>query len=222
MKKSILILLVVLLSAVVVIWLMKAPIASSYLTNKLRVPVSIMGVKIRRNHTRITNLKINNPKGSKTRTAFSSKTIDIDYTIKTLSADPSIVDSIKLDNVFLGVEFYNALGTQNNWTKITQNLSKEDKSSKEVIIRKLIINDLNVEIYKMGIGALFGQVQKKHIDRLEFYNISSIEGFPTKELIQKIFGSSGLQDYLKNLFQPQNMIKMPFNLFGENEEIPSE
>jgi hypothetical protein len=62
--------------------------------------------------------------------------------------------------------------------------------------------------------GLSGSNQIKKIDRLEFNEINSREGFPTKQLINAIFQGAGLQDYIKNMLNPENVIKK--FLFSEN------
>ena len=218
--------ILIIIIAVVVVWVLKAPIMSSYLSKKLGVPVSMLGIKMRPSYTRISRFHIANPRGSKTKTAFSTKTINIDYDLKELFGDRTTIDRIDLNDVFLGIEFYNPLGTKNNWTAIGGNLSKKKSNGHPYLIRKLVISDMDVEIYGMGLSGLLGGVEKKHIDRLEFTNINSKDGFPTEQLIEAIFGRAGLQDYIKNLFSPQGVIKDAvkplFRLFGKNNEAFSE
>lgn len=246
-KKMLLGWIVIIVAALVVLLIVKGEVASSYLSKKLGVEVSMLGVKLRPSYLKISHFKISNPRGAKKPVAFSAETILTEYVWKNLMGNPSIIDRIEMDNVFLEVEIYNTKGKQNNWTIITKNLKEKEgkeetneksnegkgrkksklkvKEGREVIIRKLEINNLDVEISGLGLAGKLGNVpKKKHLDHLEFYNISSKEGFPTKELIQKIFGSSGLDDLLKGIFKPEGLIEnlKNFKLFGEGENAPSQ
>lgn len=230
MKKAKMPLLIcgVIIALVLFFWIIKAEVASSYLTDKLKVRVYMMGIKIRPTYMHISHFRISNPLESKERTAFSAKTINVNYQFNKLIGDPSVINLIEINNAFLEVELYNPLGTKSNWTKITAGLAKDKTKNREVIIQKLVINNLDIEIRGLGLTGMMGRVQNKHVDHLEFNNINSKTGFPTKELIREIFGSSGLQDYLKSLFSPQDFLQdalSPFKLFGngdQKEKTPSE
>lgn len=223
-KGSVGFIFLVILGSVIALWFLKVPIMSAYLSNRLGIPVSMLGIKIRPSYTTITRFRIANPRSAKTKTAFASKKIRADYSVQELFGTPTTVDQISLNNVFLSIEFYNPLGTVNNWTEIAKNMPKKEgkKKGKGYLIRKLVINDLLVEIHGMGLGGLLGKVETKRIPRLEFTNISSEEGFPTEQLIRAIFGRTGLDQYIKDLFSPGRIIpdaaKPLFRLFGKKEE----
>ncbi len=57
-----------------------------------------------------------NPRGFKNHKAFLANTIDVEYQWDQLFKDPSVIELFALDQVFLGIEFSNPLGTKNNWT----------------------------------------------------------------------------------------------------------
>ena len=212
----------IVLGAIIALWLLKAPIMSSYLSKKMGVDVSILGITMRPSAAKIYRFKISNPMRFKSRTAFSAKEIFMQYTFGQLFATPTVIDLIELNEIFLGIEFSNPLGTQNNWTAIAAKMPERKSKGEGVLIRKLVLNDIDIEIKGMGLDAITGSTQKKHIARLEFNNINSNEGFPTEQLIQAVFGSAGLKDYIKNLFSPSNTIKdavQPFfKLFGQQNE----
>jgi hypothetical protein len=121
----------------------------------------------------------------------------------------------------LNIEFSNPLGTKNNWTAIGEGMG-DQKGEKEVIIRKLILTNLNVKIRGLGLSIA---PKTQHIDRLEFNDIDSSKGFPTKELIAKIFQGAGLQQYIQDLFNPGNLLEKfsnPLKGFGgQNDEKKS-
>jgi len=215
--------LLVILAVLVFFWLIKAPIMSSYLSNKMKVPVSVGTISMWPSKTTIHNFKIMNPHGYKSKTAFKADRTEIDYQFKHLFADPSEINQITLDTVFLSIELTNATGSENNWTAIGSRMPKEP-SKKEVIIHSLTLNNITVEV--QGIGAkLLGVAGTRHFDRMQFNEIDSREGFPTKELVNKIFEGAGIQQFLKNFFNPANQIQKalnPFNIFGKAENVETE
>jgi hypothetical protein len=66
--------------------------------------------------------------------------------------------------------------------------------------------------------------QKRTIDRMEFTNVSSKEGFPVRELISQIFGKANLMDYIKNIIPegPGGIFKkiIPFTQNEKGQENP--
>lgn len=221
--KGIWLVLAIIVGAIIVLWFIKAPIMSSYLSKKIKVKVSIAQITMRPTYTKLYRFHISNPWHSKTRTAFSAKKVRLDYKFKELVSDPTVIDYIQLDDVFLGIEFYNPVGTQNNWTAIAAKSKKNSEKSKgEYFIRKLVINNMDVEIYGMGLKGILGGTEKKHINRLEFNNINSKDGFPTDQLIQAIFGSTGLQKYIQNILSPRGLLRDVFSPFRTSEAVEEE
>lgn len=219
------IIVLLILGALVFLWLIKAPIMSSYLSDKMRVPVSIGKISMWPSQTTMKDFRIKNPHGFKTKTAFEVTKTLVQYQFSQLFGNPSVIDLIELDDIYLSVEFSNPLGTQNNWTAIGANMvKKERKTNQQVLIHKLVLNNLTVDIRGLG---LVGAPQTKRIARLEFNEINSQDGFPTQELIKAIFGGAGIQQYIQNLLNPQNLlpdaVKQPLKFFGsENLEIEKE
>ncbi|PIS01661.1 MAG: hypothetical protein COT84_01060 [Chlamydiae bacterium CG10_big_fil_rev_8_21_14_0_10_35_9] len=210
-KSSIGIIILIIVALIITLWLLKAPIIASYLSNKLGVNVSIGSIDVSKTGMSIRSFKINNPLGSRTSTAFSSKDIHVSYQWKELTADPNVIQEISMDDVFLGIEFYNLTGSQNNWTKILENVNQEKskEDDNEVIIRRLIITNLSVQIRGKGLFESWEKV--KDIDRIEFKNVSSKKGFPTGELIKEIFDEADIQKYLKEVLKPQNWLEKIFS-----------
>jgi hypothetical protein len=215
------VIVLVIVGALLFLWLIKAPIMASYLTGKLKVPVSVSRISTWPSQTNITNFRIKNPRGFKTETAFKADKTKIHYQFSQLIGNPSVIDRIDINDIFLSVEFSNPLGTQNNWTAIGAKMGKS--SGHEVVIHKLVLTNLTVEIRGLG---LTGAPQTKTIDRIELNEIDSAQGFPTKQLISQIFKGAGLQQYIKDAFDPQNMMDKalsPFKGLGtENEKGLSE
>jgi len=204
-----------LLAVVLFVWLIKAPIVAHYLTNKMKVPVSLSSLSIGTSKAVIRNFRINNPRGFHSKAAFKAEEIEVNYRPKAvLFFEPAEIDLIDVRDIFLSIELKNLTGSDNNWTAIAAKMPKEE-SKKELLIHKLVLTNMTVEIRGLGIA---GKNETKKIDRLEFDEIDSREGFPTKQLIQAIFQGAGIQDYIQQILNPQNVIKKMF--FSENEARP--
>lgn len=203
-------------AAAVFLWLIKTPLIATYLTHKLGVPVSLNWISLTPSQTKMKGFKINNPIGYKSATAFKAKQIEIDYAFRQLFSNPMEVNEIDMENVFLDIELNNISGAKNNWTAIAARMPKEGASAKEWQIHKLAITNLTVVIRGLG---LKGGTKKKTIPHIEFHNISSKTGFPTKKLIQAIFEGAGIQEYIQDLFQiqPVDLIQKFFSM-KESEE----
>lgn len=211
------IVILIVIGALLVLWLMKAPIISWYLTEKLNVPTSVSRVIMGSSQTKIHGFRIKNPRGFKMKSAFEAEDIDIQYRFSSLRGKPSEIDQIIIDDAYLGIECQNVMCSNNNWTAIgnrmAQNVAKE--RNHPVVIHKLILKNLAVEVRGLGLGK---PLILKQIDYLEFNEVSSEKGFPTDKLIRAIFQGAGVQDYIQNLLNPQNTIKQLVpGLFGTAE-----
>jgi hypothetical protein len=211
--------LLLILGTVIFLWLIKAPMMSWYLTHKIGVPVSMDSISIWPSQSTILDFKIKNPPGFKLKDALKAKKTTIDYRFSQLFGNPSEIDQIEIDDIYLSIILTSPMGATNNWTAIAAGMPSEPKdSAHEVIIHRLILSNLNVEIQG---GKLVKAPPSKHIDRLEFNEISSKTGFPTKELIKAIFQGAGIQQYIKEAFDPGKVLqKWVPTLFGDKIEEP--
>jgi hypothetical protein len=215
------------LAGLLFLWLMLAPVFSSYLSSKLGMNVSVSAVHISPTGLRLSQFTIENPWKSEIEHAFKADSISSFFGWKHLFEDPSIIDRIEIDQVYLGIEFDKILSTETNWTEILEKMPQPKEGAKEVIVKKLILTNMTVDIRGM---APLGKNQIQTIDRMEFTNVSSHEGFPTREFIARIFGKANLLDYIKNMIPngPNGIIKkwIPFsqdeNKKGQEEPGPSQ
>lgn len=208
-------LVLILVGLIVFAWLVKAPVMSSYITEKMGIPVNIGSIGMWPSKTVIHRFTIDNPFGFSHRKAFKADDIVIKYRFGSLTAEPSEIDLIVLDGVYLNIELRDKSGKDNNWAAIAAQMP-EHKSNKRVIIHKLIIRNMTVETQGAGANAL-GISGTRHFDEMEFNEIDSADGFPTKELISRIFQDVGLMQYIQNLIKPVQQIQKalsPLKLFG--------
>ena len=210
----------VLVAAFVFLWLIKAPIMSYYLTKKMGIPVTVRTISMWPKQTNIGHFRIENPKKYRTRTAFEVEKTKIYYDWKSLRAAPHKIDLITLNDVFLNIYINNPTGTDNNWADIGSHIP-ETRNGAEVIVHKLVIRNLTVKTEGPG-AKLLGVAGTQHFAQMEFNEINSKNGFPTKELISQIFQGAGLRQYLERFLNPTQTIKdvlNPFRIFGEAPEI---
>lgn len=210
-------LVLVLLASLIFFWFIKAPIAASYLTKKIGVNVSVSTLSVWPSETTLYNFRINNPRGFQGKTALKVLDARIKYAFKNIFHNPVEIDLIELDDVFLNIELSDARGSTNNWTVIGESGTQSNTSGKEVLIHKLAIRNMTVEIRRLDRND---PPQIKQIPYMEFLEIDSQHGFPTKELIRKIFGGAGLQEYIQNLLSPQKILQkiLPFSLNHDAEQ----
>ncbi len=200
------------LAVLVFFWLIRVPILNSALSNRLGVTISVKWVGLWPSRTKLHKFEIENPSGFKGN-AFEAKQVVCRYSLSELFGDPTVIDGIEIDHSILRIDFTNPMSTANNWTALGQMLHKQ-KSASKVLIRKLILTDFDVEIH----GANYlARPKQTHFDTLEFDDISSQEGFPTARLVRLIFQSSGIDQFIENLFNPEKRIEealTPLHMIG--------
>lgn len=194
---------IVLVGAAAFVWLVKVPILSFYLTEKLRVPVGLVWVSIWPTETTLRDFKIQNPEGFDSPYAFKVKEARIDYHLKSLFSEPVTFDQIALDTVFVEVIFSPPGDFSNNWTVIGNHMPKPS-GRHAVYIDALILENITIVVRDFSYP---GEITTRHFDRLEFHNINSARGFPTEEMIRKIFGGFNLGDLIKDAFDPKDLIE---------------
>jgi uncharacterized protein involved in outer membrane biogenesis len=212
-------LLITFLITIIFLWIVKAPIMASYLTEELGTEVTMRNISIWPDQTTISHFRISNPDAFRMQTALEAKKTTIEYRFDNLLAKPTEIDSIVLDGVTLNIVILNDSATDNNWAAIGAQMPKKKRGG-EVIIHKFIVRNLTV--ITEGKGAKKLRIAgTQHFDQLEFSEINSKDGFPTKELVSQIFQGAGILKYLENFLNPTQRIKdtlNPFNLFGQKKD----
>ena len=218
-KKLTSIIILAIIVLVLFLWFIKTPIMSAYISKKLKLDVSIGKVHMTPSHLKIKNFKIKNPEKTKSKNAFTCKKIEVDFSFSKIFSSPSIIDKISMEDIFIIIECDNALCTKNNWTMMVESVEQKEQKEekKEVIIEKLILDDISVEVREIGLKKSKFLANISHIEN---YNVNSREGFPTQQLIAALFRSAGLKDYLKDIFEKQKFFEnflTPFKDLSENE-----
>lgn len=225
-KKKWIVSVLVIIFIILFLWVLKNSIATVYLTKKLKTTASFSNVSISSNKMILSNFKIINPNRTNSKYAFVAERIQVNYSLSKLMTSPSIVDNILIENVKLNIDCDDPVCNTNNWTIILNKVNEEEakKSNREIIVSSMIVKNMDVQINGAGLNLLNSTssgTKNAHIDSIEFKNISSKKGFPTQQLAQAIFRSSGLQDYLKGLMQPLEQLGPDGTMKGIMEPFKS-
>lgn len=211
------------IAAVVFLWLIKTPILSTYISNKLRVPLTMRSVSIWPKETNIHHFQIPNPPGY-SHSALKIDKIQINYEPHRLFGNPVEMDLVELDNVYLNIVLPTDERDNNNWTELGARMSHQ-KTGKEVIIHQLVIRNLTVKTEGAGAKKL-GIDGVRQFAHLQFNEIDSRQGFPTEELIARIFKGAGIEMFLRKFLNPEGYIQKALNpiknVFGQIEKAPGE
>lgn len=174
-------------------WMNRENILAHFLSRHLRVPVRMQTLDLSKHGAYVSSLWIGTPPKSHSSTSFASKTLDIQAPLKQILSDPLIIDSIEIADIFVGIEFYDKKKQKSNWDYILQE-KKKPKSSKNYLIRTLVLKNLTVEVTQSD-----GKIKRyPTIKRMEFHNISNETGFPVEDIEKAIFNLM-LQDLFQKL-----------------------
>ncbi len=205
-------------AAAVFVWLIKTPILSTYISDKLRIPLTFRSISIWPHVTTIRHFQIPNP-SSYSNAALKVDRIHIGYDTERLFGNPVEIDLIELDNAYLNIILPTDDRDDNNWTELGSHIVRS-RTGKAVIVHKLAINNLTVNTEGAGAKKL-GIDGVRQFNHMEFDEIDSRQGFPTEELINQIFKGAGIESYLRHFLNPENYLKKALNplnkIFGKNE-----
>lgn len=191
MKKIVALVLLLCIAALFFAWTMTTQIVAHMIGKQLHVSASIESFNFSSTRASIQGLQIGTPPKSRTKTSFAAQNVTVDSTFSQITGNPLIIDEIDLNTIFVGVEFYDGSGKDNNWSRM---LAQEETkhSQKGYLIRTLILTNLTVQVTKAD-----GSTKRyPTIARMEFHNISSETGLPLDQIEKAIF-----QLVLKELFQ---------------------
>lgn len=211
--------------AILVLWLAKAAILSSYLSHKLSMPLSLKELHLKKGHIEIKDFVVRNPKRYKEKHALNVKEIDLYYSEKEWKQKPKIINELVFEHVDLGIICKDFFCRDSNWTEITKNnlnTKTKKKNREEIIINTVIINHLTVKI--RADGEKEDMAREMHIHKITLHNVSSKTGFPTDQLIMEIFVKAGLKNYIKGILDTKSVfdrIEIPFIQKTGKNKAPS-
>lgn len=184
------------IAAGIVAWGFKTQIVAHFIGKQFHVSASVGSLDLTKTRANLDKVWIGTPRGSRTNTSFATRSLTIDSTWDQMVADPLVIDLIELDSIFVGIEFYNRDGTDNNWSRMMATPHKEKKKQRGYLIRTLVLTNLTVQVTQ----ADGSTKQYPTIPRMEFRNISDETGLPLDQIEKAIF-----QLVLKELFQKLNL-----------------
>ena len=185
-------------------------------SKKLQVPVEIDDIHLSFHEIKVDNFEIGNVPGSILQKAFSAEEILVDAPLHNY-LDPAIqIDEIQLNDVYLGLEFASSKSPKGNWTTIMSNLKnstektstteKKPEKERSLLIRRLVINNLQVEVVYVQDGT---PVKKLPIiKQMVLQNINSQEGLPLDQIMKSVLGQM-----LQSVFLQENLNNMMKGVF---------
>lgn len=217
----------ILLLAVVVVafvaWGRVPGMLAARMTKELGVKTTIGDISLGPSKISVQDLVIGNVPNGVLPKAFSAEQIDVKAPITRYLSKDIVIDEIHIDNIYLGLEFKNAKGTDGNWTQIMKNLQshttatapvkKEDKRT--LLIKKIVLTNINTDLVYLDDKGNIRHLPR--IDYMELTNISSEGGFPVDQLMNSVLG-----EMLKKIFIQQNlnnMIKDVWNQSGIQDQL---
>ncbi len=188
---------------------------ASKLSKTLQVAVEIGDMNFTLETIKIENLEISNPRGFKLEHAFTVQEITIQAPLMNYLKKDIVIDEIDLNNVYIGLEFESPQGTSGNWTTIMTNAqnaqtqSSKTSSDKTVLIKRLVLNNINADLLYQSDGTV------RHlptIPQIVLVNISSQGG----DLMDQLMNSA-LGQMLKEIFLRENLKEIMDKIF---QQIP--
>lgn len=200
------IIIICILAGVILFFLAKSrlpDVVASKLSKTLQVSVEIGDINVGLNTVTVDNFEINNPRGYKLEHALTTKQIIVQAPLMNYTSNDIVIDEIDMNNVYLGFEFASPQGTSGNWTTIMNNAknaqaqSSKVASEKSVLIKRLVLNNINADLLYQSDGKI------RHlpmIPQIVLVNISSKGGDLTDQLM-----NSALGQMLKEIFTQENL-----------------
>jgi uncharacterized protein involved in outer membrane biogenesis len=212
------IIVICVLAGVILFFLAKSRLPdmiASKLSKTLQVAVEIGDMNFSFDAIKIENLEISNPRGFKLEHAFTVQEIVIHAPLMGYMNKDIVIDEIDLNNVYIGLEFESPQAATGNWTTIMANAqnaqtqSSQSASDKTVLIKRLVLNNINADLLYQSDGKV------RHlptIPQIVLVNISSKGG----DLMDQLMNSA-LGEMLKEIFLKENLKDIMDKIF---QQIP--
>ena len=157
MKRLIRLLIIFLILAAIIwgayLWVTRAQILERYLSKQLQTKVTIEEVNVGWNTLSIEGLHIANPPQARFPYAFRVGTLSLEMSLTALFKEKVKIDLVKIENPAFEIEFYNSVGSDNNWARLLTALPS-GKGERTTVIEKLIIENLRVDATRSNGKAL--------------------------------------------------------------------
>lgn len=160
-------------------------IFATWISKTTQTPVTINAIDFHRKAFTIQNLVVGNTKEAYIPTAFRAEVVQVETPYSEFLRQSVVIDSIKMDNVYLDIEFYTEDKMNGNWQALINNMKVSDEGSggkRQATIKKLVLTNVHVTLILSD-----GKVHRlSPIPRLEFENITAEEGIPLNEISEII------------------------------------
>ena len=192
-------------------WSRVPDMVSSNLSKTLKVGVEIGDIHFGMNQLTVDKFVIDNPRGFTLSKAFGVDEIAIKAPVMNYLRKDILINEITLDNVYIGLEFDSAKGTNGNWTVIMANAQNSQTqnsktSQKSVMIKRIVLNNINTDLLYHTDGKV------RHlpvIKQIVLTNVSSQGGNISDQLmnsalgqmIKEVFIQENLKDLMDQIFQ---------------------
>ena len=217
-----------------VVWSFVPGMLSRDLSEKAGVPVSISSVGVTPWSLTVSDFVMGNPRGSTLSKALAVGTTKVHAPFYRYFKDKIIIDTVNMNNIYLGLEFDKPFSAQGNWTQIMRNFDRNTKGNgKPVLIKKLVIT--NMDIWMAFRDNPSQQPKRlKGINKMVLKNVSSEQGLPLGAITNQVVGAmlfevfkrEGIQNMIEGIFSPGGGSSGIFggfnNLFGITETPPDD
>jgi|GEM_PF-1146615 len=187
--KALIVVLIIGIILAAFIWDRRVRYISNFLSNIMPTKTIIKDLRISGNQFIIKGLHIANPEGSKLDTAFASEVIRITTEPRNLLSKDLVIDEIAIDDPLVGIEFYSADGSQNNWSLILNKLnlaaSKQNTSHRTYLIKKLIMTKVKLHVVNSALNT--EPFDPEPLPKIEFHNIGSDKPLTLQLIVATIF-----------------------------------
>ncbi|MCB1116876.1 MAG: hypothetical protein KDK71_10450 [Chlamydiia bacterium] len=160
-------------------------IFATWISKTTQTPVTINAIDFHRKAFTIQNLVVGNTKEAYIPTAFRAEVVEVETPYSEFFRQSVVIDSIKMNNVYLDIEFYTEDKMNGNWQALINNMKESDEGSvgkRQATIKKLVLTNVHVTLILSD-----GKVHRlSPIPRLEFENITAEEGIPFNEISEII------------------------------------
>ncbi len=211
------------------LWSRVPDMIATHLSKRLKVGVEIGDMRLSPRQLTVDHFEIHSPTGFELPKALLTEKISIETPLTHFFHDNIEIDQIILSNIYIGLEFDSPKSTRGNWSTILANAkqaqdeSRPSATQKSVLIKRLLLTNIQAELYYQSDG----KVRKlKPIKQIELLNISSQGGdlgdqlmnSALGEAIKQIFVEENLKDILDKLLQtpgggPIQQYLAPFKRF---------
>ena len=206
------------------------------LSHRLKTPVFLEKIVFTPRSFELHNLTVMNPRSSALPVAFQTRVLRFEAPYIRYFYPHLVIDQISLEDIQVGIEFYDADNRRGNWTELIENVKQRARGGlsfsphldeKTILVRHLLFTNIRIELLLQGSVRNFSPIPK-----IEFYDVTSEKGFPINEitaliarkLMEELSILKGFANMLKAIISiPEEAIKavfFPFRfLFRQNSSL---